>query len=322
MASVNINYISSGALPPDVRQQIEELAGTRIMHGSQLCIAMLGDQLLGAASARPAERFARIDFLHVSQRYLSTRLAGILLSHLLKQLHKVGVNEVTTAALPIYTKIFLDFGFMEENISIPGMHSSSELSELIQPNLESLQSRFKLIGDAPLDNSSGTPPEPSEETKRSIRFDTMASYRELCRMVLTNSQRKVFMLCENLDDPILNDRTVVSHIQDLVLHSRQVEVRLLLENDRHRPQGHSPILDLAHRLSSFVSIRRIHDQRISPKEWLYLADDAHAVVRKREHGFKGQAHLDSQLTLQRLGYQYENLWQHSIPSSELRRLAI
>lgn len=322
MASVNINYISTGALPPEVRQQVEELAGTRIMHGSQLCIAMLGDRLLGAVSARPAECFARIDFLHIAQRHRATRLAEVLLSHLLKQLHKIGVNEVTTAALPIYTKTFLDAGFMEENITIPGMHSSGETIELIQPNLESLRSRFELIGDAPLRNNNSTPPETSEESKRSIRFDTMASYRELCRMVLSNSQRKVFMLCENLDDPILNDRTVVSHIQDLVLHSRQVEIRLLLENDRHRPQGHSPILDLAHRLSSFVSIRRIHDKRISPKEWLYLADDAHAVVRKREHGFKGQAHLDSLLTLQRLSYQFENLWQHSIPSSELRRLAI
>jgi hypothetical protein len=71
-----------------------------------------------------------------------------------------------------------------------------------------------------------------------------------------------------------------------------------------------------------VSIRRIQDKRISPKEWLYLADDMHAVVRKREHGFKGQAHLDSLMTMQRLTYQYENLWQHSVPSSELRRLAM
>lgn len=322
MASVNINYINASALPPGVRVQVEELAGTRIMHGSRLCIAMLGDQLLGAISARPAERFARIDFLHVAPRHRTTRLAEVLLSHMLKQLHKLGVSEVSTATYPIYSKAFLDAGFMEENITIPGMHASSEEIELIHPNLEQLKPRFQLIGDSRLEKSNETPKEKSEEDKRSIRFDTMGAYRDLCRMVITNSQKKVFMLCESLDDPILNDRTVVTHLQELVLHRRQVEVRLLLENDRHRPQGHSPILDLAQRLSSFVSIRRIHDKRISAKEWLYLADDAHAVVRKREHGFKGQAHLDSMLTLQRLSYQYENLWQHSIPSSQLRRLAI
>ncbi len=322
MASVNINYVTSSDLPPEVRFQVEELCGGRIPHSSRLCIAMLGDQLLGAVCARPAQRFARIDFLHISAPLRATKLAEILLSHTLKQLHKAGVEEVTTAALPIYAKTFLDAGFMEENITIPGMHISSELQELIHPNLESLKPRFALIGDAPMKKSGDKPIEISEETKRSIQFDTMGSYKELCRMVLTNAQRRVFLLCENLDDPILNDRTVVSHIQDLVLHSRQVEVRLLLNDDRYRPQKHSPLLELAHRLSSFVSIRRIQDKRISPKEWLYLADDMHAVVRKREHGFKGQAHLDSLMTMQRLTYQYENLWQHSVPSSELRRLAM
>lgn len=321
MASVNINYLRENELPVEVRKEVEQLKGSRILSGSRLCIALFNGHVIAASGARPAAQFARLDFLSVAQEHIKTRLGEVVLNHSLKQLHKAGVNEVNTAVSEQQLQLFLDAGFMEENITIPGMHDKTSLTELVHPNLDSLGPRFKLIGDNPKPIKK-TSEKQKENDMRSIRFDSMGSYRDLCRMVICNAQQKVFMLCESLDDPILNDREVISHIQELVLHSRHVEVRLLLENDRHPSSGHSAILDLAQRLSSFVSIRKIHDKRIAPKEWLYLCDDLHAVERRREHGYKGQAFVESPMTLQRLSYQFENLWLHSAPSSELRRLAI
>jgi len=322
MASVNINYIQESSLPSDVRQQVEHLSGARVNQGAWLCLAILGKTVIAASSSRPAGQFARIDFLHVDSDHQNTRLAQVILNHTLKQLHKAGVKEVNTATRRCYLGFFEDAGFMEDSITIPGMHSDSSLIELIQPNLENLQPRFQLLSDATprQDNSSEQPA--ADEKPHSIRFDSMSNYRDLCRMVLCNAQRKVYILCESLDDPVLNDRDVMKHIQDIVLHQRNIEVRLLLEKDHHPSAGHSAILDLAQRLSSFVSIRRIHDKRVSPKAWLYLCDDLHAIERRREHGFKGQAFIDNTQALQRLSYQFENLWIHSTPSSELRRLAM
>lgn len=323
MASVNINYIRENNLPSDVRQQVEQLAGARINQGAWLCLALLGTHVIATSSSRPAGQFARIDFLHVEAEHQNTRLAQVILNHTLKQLHKAGVKEVNTATRRCYMGFFEDAGFMEDSITIPGMHSDDTLIELIQPNLENLQPRFHLLSDTATSPSDAGHAHPaSEEKPHSIRFESKANYSDLCRMILCNARRKIYILCESLDDPVLNDRDVIAHMQDLVLHQRHVEVRLLLEKD-HRPSaGHSAVLELAQRLSSFVSIRRIHDKRVTPKAWLYLSDDLHAIERRREHGFKGQAFIENPQALQRLSYQFENLWLHSTPSSELRRLAM
>lgn len=324
MASVNISYIREPELPANVRQQVESLSQQRIALGARVCIAMLGEHLLGACSIRPSGSFARIDHLIIGDAHTKTRLAEILLLHSLKQLHKIGVREVNVAVPEPQLDTFLDAGFMEETITIPGMHEKPTLIELVHPDISELEAQFGEMQDRSARSALPEQQSVVNSDNRSIRFDTMSSYKDLGRMVICNAKRRVYILCESLEDPLLTDREIASHIQDMVLHSNHVEIRILLENDRQSSNSynHSPIVDLAQRLSSFVSIRKIHDKRIAPKAWLYLCDDIHAIERRREHGFKGEAHIESPMTLQRLSYQFENLWQHSIPSSELRRLAI
>ena len=322
MTSVNINYLSDSKLPPAIRQQIVDLAKVKIMPGSVLCLALLGGKLLGAVSSRISGTFARTDFMCIDADHRKTRLPDLLLNHSLKQLNKQGVNEVNTACSAIQAETFIKAGFMEEKILIPGMHDTDDLIELVHPNLSLLKPRFELIGGSKMTGASQTSENSTTTNTHSISFDSLVSYRELSRMIMRNAKQRVYIACENLDDPILNDRDTIAHFQGLALHAAKCDVRILLANDKQRSSRHSPLVDLAQRLSSFVQIRRVQDKRFVPKAWLYLSDNAHAIERKPEHGFVGKAYIESPGAVQRYIYQFEEVWQHSVPSSELRRLVI
>lgn len=322
MTSVNINYLSDSKLPPAIRQQIVDLAKLKIMPGSALCLALLGDKLLGAVSSRISGMFARIDFMCIDPDHRKTKLPELLLNHSLKQLSKQGVNEVNTGCRASEVAIFANAGFMEEKITVPGMHEECGLIELVHPNLSLLKPRFELIGGSNMTEAPQTPKHVTSTNAHGISFDSLVSYRELSRMIMRNAKQSVYIACENIDDPVLNDRDTIAHFQHLALHAPQCDIRVLLSDDKQRSTKHSPLVDLAQRLSSFVQIRRVQDKRFTPRAWLYLSDNAHAIERKIQHGFVGKAYIESPGAVQRYNYQFEELWQHSVPSSELRRLAI
>jgi len=321
MASVNINYINESALPTNLRHQVEVLSQHSIGPGSKLCLALFQHQLLGVICFRTSGAYGRIDFLSIDPSHHSTKLGQILLQHCLKQLHELRVREVNTAMPAELLNTFLKFGFIEETIVVPSMVAPEQHIELVHPNLDNLKSYFKQMVDSSMEPKDKQPSEDKDE-KRLIQFDTLTQYKELAHTILANAQRHIYIMCHNLDDPALSDKDMIAHIRNALLHNRKLEVRILLEDDRYPKSKHSPALELAQRLSTFVSIRHVEDPHYAPKEWLYLCDDKYAIERRREQRFIGKAYLDNPAMLQRFTYEFENFWQHAVPSSSLRRISI
>jgi hypothetical protein len=323
MSSVNINYLALSQLPLPIRGQIEEMLGYRIEPKSYLCLALAGSHVLGFCSSRFLNHFARIDTLMVREAHSATKLCQVLLHHSLRQMHLAKVQEVNTTIQRDQLKLFLSCGFIEETITLPFLKThQADALELVHPNLASLEERFATLTSP----NQHTMEQESLSQKglkdKGIPFDSSSTFQELGKLLLGNAQRRVWILCESIEDPILTDKENVRLLQELAIRHQRSEVRILLAHDRQQKKGHKPIIELAHKLSSFIQIRKLVQNNSEIREWIYLCDDNSTLLRKKEYGFYGAAHIGNKAIAERSRFQFEHKWQHSVPSMEIRRLAI
>jgi hypothetical protein len=323
MSSVDINYLASRQLPLAIRRQVEEMLGHGVNSDSYLCIALAGSHVLGFCDSRILKNFARIDTVMVREAHLATKLPQLLLHHSLRQMYLANVQEVNTTVPRDQIKLFLSCGFIEETITLPFLKKhQTDAIELVHPNLSALKKRFEALTSL----ETRAMEEETEQTKglrdKGIAFDSPSAFGELGNILLGSAKQRVWILCESLEDPILRDKENIRLLQELAIRHRRSEVRILLAHDRQQSKGHKPVIDLAHKLSSFIQIRKLDRYNADTREWIYLCDDTSTILRKREHGFHGAAHLDNKAIAERARFQFEHKWQHSVPSIELRRLAI
>lgn len=323
MSSVDINYLASRQLPLAIRRQVEDMLGHRVNSDSFLCIALAGSHVLGFCDSRILKNFARIDAIMVREAHLATKLSQLLLMHSLRKMHLANVQEVNTTVPRDQIKLFLSCGFIEETITLPFLKQhQTDAIELVHPNLSALEKRFEELTSL----KRHAMEEETEQQKglkdKGVAFDSLSAFEELGKILLGNARQKIWILCETLEDPILKDKDNIRLLQELAIRHRRSEVRILVAHDRQQSKGHKPIIELAHKLSSFVQIRKLDRHNADTREWTYLCDDTSTILRKREYGYYGAAHLDNKAIAERARFQFEHKWQHSVPSIEIRRLAI
>ncbi|MDH5408178.1 MAG: hypothetical protein OEY00_06165 [Gammaproteobacteria bacterium] len=158
------------------------------------------------------------------------------------------------------------------------------------------------------------------EDSQDIELDSSSVNYDVTLQMLTQASRSVDIFSQKLDSKIYNHRELIEQIKTCVLGSSHSRVRILIANPEALITHRHQIIDLAQRLTSNLEIRHTHaDYRGDTQDFLLV--DERATIR-RPHGdrYEGIANFNNPAMAKELGHYFDEVWNHSSPSPELRRL--
>ncbi len=140
--------------------------------------------------------------------------------------------------------------------------------------------------------------------------------------LISQARRSVEIYTHNLDPRILDNREIAETIISFIKISPHSHLRVLLKDPSFAVKHGHRLIELSRKFSSFISIRKIHNQYLT-KPFSFIVVDNRALLY-RPHG-----DLYDAVVNYRAGKESRNqtdffneVWERSEPVSEIRQLYI
>jgi hypothetical protein len=158
------------------------------------------------------------------------------------------------------------------------------------------------------------------DTRGEWETDRSETVRELALAMASQAQRTLDIVSRHLDPPLYNTGPFVEAVKELALRGRHSRIRLLVIDPAPLVAGGHRLLELAQRLSTFISLRVPGpDHRQFNEAWL-IADSTGYIRRLFSDRYEGTASFADRRYARELTHEFDNLWQHAEPDPNLRRL--
>jgi hypothetical protein len=158
------------------------------------------------------------------------------------------------------------------------------------------------------------------ETDEEFSLDRSEPLRDICVALATQARRSVDIVTRSLDPVLYDNDGFITALRDLVVGSRHARVRvLILDSASVVSRGHR-LLELAQRLSSFISLRVPAPEHKDFNEAWLVVDNTGYVHRRFSVRFEAVANFDARRISANLTNRFEELWNHAQLEPNLRRL--
>lgn len=167
--------------------------------------------------------------------------------------------------------------------------------------------------DAPLPGAAATGP-----ALLSGRIEFLAAARRL----VTDTRYNASLFTQRLDPRVFGDRTFADAVKQLLLMQRYAHLRVLVVEPQQATRAPHALLELGRLLTSRIEFREVAPGRPAPPdEWL-LADGRLLLERNGNEAVDARLFRDDPATARERQRRFDNLWDHAVPSAELRRLRL
>ncbi|HKJ10589.1 MAG TPA: hypothetical protein VKA76_15990 [Gammaproteobacteria bacterium] len=158
------------------------------------------------------------------------------------------------------------------------------------------------------------------ESDQSLPLAGSADNREAALSLVTQARRTLDIFTQDLEPMVYDHQPVLDAVRQLALRSRHSRIRVLVK-DSHRAvkDGHR-LVELARHLSSFIEIRKAHEDARDAAEAFLIADGIGTLHRTLASRFEGTVNFRAPLHARRLAQWFTEVWERSAPDPELRRL--
>ena len=155
-----------------------------------------------------------------------------------------------------------------------------------------------------------------------LKFDGNALLQQLIRAMTSQARRTLDFSSLQLEPTLLDDAAYAESVRQLVLRSRRTRIRLLvLEPAALATRGHR-LLDLAHQLPSFISLRVPGQNHKDFREATLIADNVGFIHRPLADRPKGLADFNAPSHAGYFTQRFDEIWAHAKPSPHLRSLVL
>ena len=152
-----------------------------------------------------------------------------------------------------------------------------------------------------------------------VTVETSEECRLAALSMARQAARSIDIVSRDLDPRIYDNQEFCDAVSDLVVGSRRARMRALVRNTDAIVKGGHRLLNLAHRLSSFIEIRVPAREYDDYNAAFLVVDAAGLVSRLHSDRFEATVNFADPRTAGELGRQFEEMWQTASPDSNLRR---
>lgn len=136
------------------------------------------------------------------------------------------------------------------------------------------------------------------------------------------STRSLDILSKHLDPGVFDNTDFIDAVKQLSISSRFTKIRILIgDSDPMTKNGHR-IIDLIQQLTSRIEVRQISEEYKSYNEAFSLFDGKGIIYLRYADRYDGFANFNRPRLVTELSNFFNEVWEHSTPDSNLRRLHI
>ena len=144
--------------------------------------------------------------------------------------------------------------------------------------------------------------------------------RQAVAWLCSQANRVIDLFTPDLEPALYDQTPVIEAMTQLSLSSPRARIRVLAKDlERTVKEGHR-LVELSRRLSSYIEIRRVHEDYQGNNESFLLADDYGLLHRRHAPRFEGTFSCKAPLEVRRLRAFFDEVWERSQPDADLRRL--
>jgi hypothetical protein len=157
------------------------------------------------------------------------------------------------------------------------------------------------------------------DTQASIELDSSASQRDSAVALVSQAQRSVDIFTRDLDKKIYDNRDFLDALQNLVVNNHGL-IRILVKDSGNAVKYGHRLITLSQRLTSFIEIRKVAEDFKEYNEAFLVADEIGYAHRKHADRFEGIARFNAAKEAVHLLVFFNEVWRHSAPDPNLRRI--
>ena len=153
-----------------------------------------------------------------------------------------------------------------------------------------------------------------------VTFDTEGDARDGVLQVVGRARRTMSISSGDLDRMLFGNDRFLQAVSDFARRSRHVQVRVLVEDAKAIADESHPLLELARRLPSKVTIRRLPDDRTPSRRSFVVVDTVAVWVQPDREEYVGWYNMHDRVEARRLTDDFDELFERSVDDPELRLL--
>ncbi|MGA7802386.1 MAG: acyltransferase [Gammaproteobacteria bacterium] len=158
------------------------------------------------------------------------------------------------------------------------------------------------------------------ESSQTLPLESWADNRAAALSLVGQARRTLDIFTFDLEPSVYDHPPLLDAIRALALRSRHSRVRVLVKDSRRAVKDGHRLVDLARNLSTFIQIRKAHDDVRDFAEAFLIADAVGTLHRTLATRYEGSARFRAGLHARQLTQWFNEVWERSVPDPELRRL--
>lgn len=160
------------------------------------------------------------------------------------------------------------------------------------------------------------------ETAEEFTLDRSEAVGEISLALATQARRSLDIVSRHLDPALYDTEKFTAAVRELVVDRGRAQVRILILNSAPViTRGHR-LVEMAQRLSSFISVRVPAPEHKDFNEAWLVADNTGYVYRRFSDRYDATANFDARRESNNLTNRFEELWNRAQLDPNLRRLHI
>lgn len=165
-----------------------------------------------------------------------------------------------------------------------------------------------------------------KHTFKAAETDIKLSSRDevkIMNIALTQkATRNIDILSRHLDSSIFDVSDYIDAIKNLSISSQFSKIRILINDSKPMTQNGHRMIDLIQQLTSSIEVREINEEYKSYNEAFSLFDGKGVVYLRYADRYEGFANFDRPRLAAELLNTFNEMWEHSVPDINLRRLSL
>lgn len=134
------------------------------------------------------------------------------------------------------------------------------------------------------------------------------------------TSRSIDIISKHLDSNIYDTQDFIDAVKKLSISSKFTKIRILIkDSDPITKNGHR-LIELIQQLTSSIEVRKTSEEYKSYGEAFTLFDSKGVIYLRHSDRYEGLANFDRPRLAAELSNFFNEVWEHSAPDSNLRRL--
>lgn len=158
------------------------------------------------------------------------------------------------------------------------------------------------------------------ETPGVRRVQDLRELQQLSRAMTAQARHRLDLLSGDLDAPLYDDAAFLDALKQLCTGSRRAQVRVLVADSGPAVRDGHRLIELARRLSSFITIHRLAAEDRDCNRAFLLADDTGYISRDGFDRYEAACDFAAPARATELAREFQLYWERSEPDPNLRRL--